>query len=158
MIERTLLKSTRRKKTAWLLAAGFIAFLSGLVALAADQPVSLTVTAFDPLNGVGKLWSASTQDKTTVASVDSMINELPPAPGGPMHCPMDDGSYYLLDFGYANDSHLQCKIQRTGCRIVSFTATNRGARWAAAAARLYKRLESLKPAGSPTFKLPCSGS
>jgi len=138
----------------WLLAFAVIALLSGQIAFAADQPVSLSVTAFDPLNGKGKLWSASTQDKAIVASVDSDINQLPPAPSGRMHCPMDDGSYYLVDVGYANDSHSECKIQRTGCSLVSFTDKNRSARWAATASGLYKTIESLKPAGSPTFKRP----
>jgi hypothetical protein len=136
----------------WLLVFTFIGFLSGQMALAIEQPVSLTVTAYDPLNGGGKLWSASTNDKRIVASLDSMINELPPAPSGPMHCPMDDGSYYMLNFGDSSDSHSECKLQRTGCSFLTFTDKTRSARWAATAANLYKEIESLKPSGSHTFK------
>jgi len=145
---------TQPDRKRWLVAFTVIPLLSTQLALAADQPVSLTITAFDPLNGGGKLWSASTHDKTIAASVDKMIDKLPPAPSGPMHCPMDDGSYYVVDVGYANDSHSECKIQRTGCSFVNFTDKNRGARWAATAASLYKTIESLKPAGSQTFKRP----
>jgi hypothetical protein len=145
--------ATKHKMKASLLIIATL--ISGQMALAATLPVSLKVTAFDPLNGKGKLWSATSHDKKIIEKVDSILSELRAPPPGVYHGPMDDGSYYMLDIGYENDSHSECKVQRTGMRIVSFTdkSPHNGVRsgWAPG---LVKELEKMRPPGSPTFKIP----
>jgi hypothetical protein len=147
--------ATKHTKKARLLVCIIATLISGQMALAATQPVSLKVTAFDPLNGKGKLWSATTHEEKTIERVDSILNELRAPPPGRYHGPMDDGSYYMIDIGYENNSHSECKVQRTGLRIVSFTDESRrnGLRsgWAPG---LTKELEKMRPPGSPTFKIP----
>ncbi len=55
-------------------------------------------------------------DSQMVRRLQNDVNSLPPFPGGPISCPDDDGSYYRLDFAYADGRIRGFTLEATGCR------------------------------------------
>jgi PASTA domain len=87
--------------------------------------VSVTVCRYRGLNDpsardVGRLaGSAVLSDLQRVQSLSARFDGLPPAQGGPVACPADDGSMALAIFGYPGSAFDPVSIRLTGCSIAS---------------------------------------
>jgi len=86
------------------------------------MPVMLTITQYSGMNpGFGALRPLRTVtvgNRATVASLADEINRLPKLTGGPISCPLDDGSHLTLRFGDADGSHHVVTVNLRGCRLV----------------------------------------
>jgi len=108
-------------------------------------PVTLSITRYSGMNpGFGALRPLRTvtvYDRATVASLADEINRLPKLTGGPISCPLDDGSHLTLRFGDTDGSHHVVTVNMLGCRTV--TAPPAPAGWLYADAWLLPRLMAL---------------
>jgi len=109
------------------------------------MPATLSITRYSGMNpGFGALRPlrmVTVHDRATVASLADEINRLPKLTGGPISCPLDDGSHLTLRFGDADGSHHVVTVNTRGCRTV--VAPPAPAGWLYDDPRLLPRLMAL---------------
>ena len=88
-------------------------------------------------------------DSYVIGELAHLLNALPPFPGGIFSCPFDDGSYFVLDFTYADASSTALKVEARGCGGVFVGGWTKAVAWTATSPGLINYLIGLvaKPAG-----------
>lgn len=82
-------------------------------------------------------------DPVAVTRIAMEINALPPAPTYALHCPSDDGSYYLVTFEYSNGTHVALNISSAGCLYVTRNGSTLPVAWAGLSPGLFPYLNQL---------------
>lgn len=101
-----------------------------------DHPTAADVDQYGGLNdtpALGLKKHVHITDQAALQGLASQLDSLPPFPTGTMFCPMDDGSYYLVDFTYGADSvDYPMKVGARGCQGVYIFGLDRAGAWAGA--------------------------
>jgi hypothetical protein len=71
------------------------------------------------------------------------LSGLQSAPGDAVSCPMDDGSYYLIQLRYSSGSDATIRLQATGCQLLFLGGSTQAAAWGANAPGLFALLADL---------------
>jgi hypothetical protein len=86
-------------------------------------------------------------DPNALGQLVQELNPLPPFPTpfprDLLPCPMNDGSYYLIDLHYLAGGDATIKVDATGCQAVYLGETKQAAAWAANAPGLFTLLGGL---------------
>jgi hypothetical protein len=69
-------------------------------------------------------------DPRTLENLATALDSLPPFPPGTISCPLDDGSYYLVQLNYIVGGNASLKINARGCQGVYLDASTKPIAWA----------------------------
>lgn len=133
--------------------AAYVASLTILTpgAQVRDGATSALIQQFGGLNDkppLGLKASVHVSDAVVISKLVHELNFLPAFPGG-IHCPMDDGSYFVLVFTYTDGTDTTVKVEASGCGEVYVGGSTEPAAWTATSPALFDTLRGLlahKPA------------
>ena len=86
--------------------------------------------------------SVGISDPAVATSLLTQLNDLPPFAAG-LHCPMDDGSYFVLIFTYVDGTKVTVRVEATGCEMVFAGDSTQPVAWAEPSANFLVSLEGL---------------
>lgn len=98
----------------------------------ADQGIYVVVKQHDNLDAHPPLRVEKEKVVRALAAVKKLnadLLALPPFPAGVFSCPMDDGSYFELDFVNGEAPMTEYRVERTGCRGVYLGASEQAIFW-----------------------------
>lgn len=115
----------RLQAVALILAASYAAVLCAADGAYGQHPAGsvpdrLVVTRTKPNinNPAAAPFSKTLDHRSLVAELYADISALPPPPSGPLHCPLDLGISYHLNFEAAGVTVLSADYQPSGCAVV----------------------------------------
>jgi hypothetical protein len=96
------------------------------------HPVSADIKQYGGLNDnppLGLRKAIHITDSTALENLAMQLDSLPPYPTGIFNCPLDDGSYYLIDLNYAVGGDTSLKINAKGCQAVYVGESKKPVAW-----------------------------
>lgn len=95
---------------------------------------SVLIEQFGGMNdqpALGLKASVQISDPAVVNKLVHDLNALPAFPDALMFCPLDDGSYFALEFAYADGTSTGVKVEAAGCGGVYIGGSSHAAAWTA---------------------------
>jgi hypothetical protein len=115
--------------------------------LVPGRPSAVTVARYGPTAGFPPLPPEKVITNTyasTVARLVRDVNSLPAFPPGTISCPFDDGSYYQVEFSYADGGSRTLHVERRGCQGVGLAELpQHSVAWSATDPRFLNDLDAL---------------
>ena len=85
----------------------------------AVQPDKLAVKRLDPLHQSESKFAKTIDDKKMALAIYDKLEALPPFPEKQLHCPVDNGVQYELEFLRGSVPVSEALVRATGCEIVT---------------------------------------